>query len=190
MNKLNEEEPKQKLDNPAWFIHDGRIPNSQYTPISFALLLNLVNAANTEDPKVVWAFIQHYKPDVSPESAPFLDRLVAYAIRYYKDFVLPAKQYRLPDAREEAALKDLAARLSKMESGLDSDEYMTEVFTAGKENGYEKEELREWFQALYQVLLGQDQGPRFGSFVALYGVKETAALIHDALAGKFAKKAA
>ncbi|MCD8520492.1 MAG: lysine--tRNA ligase [Alphaproteobacteria bacterium] len=189
VNKLNEEEPKQKLDNPAWYIHDGRIPNSQYTPISFALLLNLVNAANTEDPAVLWAFIKHYKPDVSPESAPFLDRLVGYAIRYYKDFVLPTKQYRAPDERETAALKDLAARLDKMESGLESDEYMTEVFSAGKENGYDKDELRNWFQALYQILLGQDQGPRFGSFVALYGVKETVALINDALAGKFAKAA-
>ncbi|HRQ60043.1 MAG TPA: lysine--tRNA ligase [Alphaproteobacteria bacterium] len=189
MNKLNDEEAKAQLDNPAWYIHDGHVPESQKTPISFALLLNLVNAANTEDPKVLWAFIKHYKPDVSPENAPFLDRLVGYAIRYYKDFVLPTKQYRAPDAREEAALKDLAARLEKMDSGLEAEDYMTEVFTAGKENGYDKEELRNWFQALYQVLLGQDQGPRFGSFVALYGVKETVALINDALQGKFAKAA-
>lgn len=190
MNKLNEDEPKAKLDNPAWYIHDGHTPNSQYTPISFALLLNLVNAANTEDPAVLWNFIRHYKPDVSPESAPFLDRLVGYAIRYYKDFVLPTKQYRAPDERETAALKDLSSRLEKMADSLSAEDYMTEVFTAGKENGYDKDELRVWFQALYQVLLGQDQGPRFGSFVALYGVKETVALINDALAGKFLKQAA
>ncbi len=189
LQKLPEQEDKQKLENPAWYIHNGTVPNSQHTPISFALLLNLVNAANTDDPGVLWNFIKAYAPDASPESAPFLDRLVGYAIRYYKDFVLPEKTYRAPDVRERAALEDLAARLENMDSGLEAEDYMTEVFSAGKENGYEKEELREWFQAIYEICLGQSQGPRFGSFVQLYGVEDTAALIRDALDGKFAKAA-
>ncbi len=189
VNKLAEQEDKQKLENPAWYIHDGAIPNSQFTPISFALLLNLVNAANTEDPEIVWNFIKTYAPEASPESAPFLDRLVSYAIRYYKDFVLPAKTYRAADTRETAALNALADKLESMESGLEAEDYMTEVFSAGKENGYEKDELRDWFKAIYEICLGQSQGPRFGSFIQLYGVKDTASLIRDALNGKFAKAA-
>jgi len=187
--KLAQQEHKQKLENPAWYIHNGKVPNSQHTPITFALLLNLVNAANTEDPDVLWNFIQSYAPDATPESAPFLDRLVGFAIRYYKDFVLPEKTYRSPDTRETAALNALADKLETMDTGLDADEYMTEVFSAGKENGYEKDELRNWFQAIYEVCLGQSQGPRFGSFIQLYGVKDTASLIRDALNGKFAKAA-
>lgn len=189
VEKLAEQEDGKKLENPAWYIHDGKIPNSQHTPISFALLLNLVNAANTDDPATLWKFIQSYAPEATPESAPFLDRLVGYAIKYYQDFVLPAKNYRAADERESRALTALADKLETMDAGLAADEYMTEVFTAGKENGYEKDELRAWFQAIYEICLGQSQGPRFGSFIQLYGVKDTADLIQKALDGEFAKAA-
>lgn len=189
VEKLPEQEPNKQLENPAWYIHNGNVPNSQHSPISFALLLNLVNAANTDDPATLWKFIQTYSPDATPENAPFLDRLVGYAIRYYKDFVLPEKTYRAADERENKALSDLATRLEKMDNGLEAEDYMTEVFSAGKENGYDKSELREWFQAIYEVCLGQSQGPRFGSFIQLYGVNDTAALIRDALDGKFAEAA-
>lgn len=189
VEKLPEQDPAKKLDNPAWYLHDGKLPNGQSSPVSFALLLNLVNAANTDDPQVLWKFINQYSSEATPETSPMLERLVGYAIRYYQDFILPTKQYRAPDDRERAALGDLAERLSNMEEGLDANDYMTEVFSAGKENGYEKDELRDWFKAIYEVLLGQSQGPRFGSFIQLYGVKETAKLINDALDGKFAKAA-
>jgi len=187
VEKLDTQEPSQKLDNPAWYIHDGIIPAGQYSPITFALLLNLVNAANTDKEDVLWAFIKQYSPESTPENAPFLNRLVGYAIQYYKDFVLPEKKYRAPDARERAALSALASSLESMDKGLSAEDYMTSVFSAGKENGYEKENLREWFQALYQVLLGQDQGPRFGSFIALYGKDETVSLIRSALENKLEK---
>jgi lysyl-tRNA synthetase class 1 len=187
--KLPEQEAAKKLDNPAWYIHNGKLPNGQHTPINFALLLNLVNAANTDDPATLWKFINSYSPEATPENAPFLDRLVGYAIRYYQDFVLPEKTYRAPDERETAALNALADKLESMEPGQDAEAYMTEVFSAGKENGYEKDELRDWFKAIYEICLGQSQGPRFGSFIQLYGVKDTAALIRDALDGKFAKAA-
>jgi len=193
VEKLGEQDDAKKLENPAWYIHDGAIPNSQHTPISFTLLLNLVNAANTDDPATLWKFINQYAPDATPDSAPFLDRLVGYAIKYYQDFVLPEKHYRAADEREQAALNDLATRLEKMapksSGGLEAEAYMTEVFSAGKENGYEKDELRDWFKAIYEICLGQSQGPRFGSFIKLYGVKDTAALIRDALEGKFSKAA-
>jgi len=193
IDKLDEQDDAKKLENPAWYIHHGAIPAGQQSPISFALLLNLVNAANTEDREIIWKFIAkhiHDGPDdITPENHPFLDRLVTYAIRYYKRFVLPEKSYRLPDERERAALEDLAKRLESMEDGLPAEDYMTEVFSAGKENGYDKSELREWFQALYQVLLGEDQGPRFGSFIALYGPQETLALIRKGLDGELAQAA-
>ena len=188
VEKLGEQEDAKKLENPAWYIHDGSIPNSQHTPISFALLLNLVNAANTDDPATLWNFIKQYAPEATPESAPFLDRLVGYAIKYYQDFVLPEKQYREPTTNERAALENLVERLENMDAGLSAEEYMTEVFSAGKANGFENN-LREWFQAIYEVCLGQSQGPRFGSFIQLYGVKDTANLIRDALDGKFSKAA-
>ena len=189
VEKLSEQEPDKKLDNPAWYLHDGILPNGQTSPISFALLLNLVNAANTDEPDVLWKFIKQYNAEATPENSPMLDRLVGYAIKYYQDFVLPEKQYRAPDDRETKALKDLSQRLSTMDEGLEAEDYMTEVFSAGKENGYDKSELREWFQAIYEILLGQSQGPRFGSFIKLYGVKDTVNLINDALEGKFAKAA-
>lgn len=179
--KFAEQEPAKKLDNPVWYIHGGELPNSQHSPISFALLLNLVNAANTEDPTVIWGFIQQYAPDATPNNAPFLDRLVGYALQYYKDFVLPEKSYRDADEREAQALNALADKLSELDNGLEAEDYMTAVFDAGKENGYEKDELRQWFQALYQILLGQDQGPRFGSFIALYGSEKTVSLIKERL---------
>ncbi len=189
VEKLPSQEPAKQLDNPAWYIHNGDVPKTQHSPISFGLLLNLVNAANTDDAQTLWGFIQQYAPNANAQRAPFLDRLVGFAIQYYKDFVLPEKSYRAADDRERAALTGLADKLEAMDTGLDSEEYMTAVFDAGKENGYDKSELRDWFQALYQVLLGQDQGPRFGSFIALYGPKETVALIRSALNDELSKSA-
>lgn len=180
-------EPDKAADNPVFYIHEGKTP--QQSPVSFALLLNLASAANAHDKETMWGFIRLHKPGVTPENAPFLDKLVGYAVRYYEVFVLPTKQYRLPDARERAALHDLADRLEKLPDDADIDALQTEVFSAGKENGYEKDELRQWFQAIYEVLIGQSQGPRFGSFIALYGKQDAVQLIRDGLDGKFAKAA-
>ena len=177
MDKLKDQAPGKKLENPAWYIHRGTIPNNQNTPVSFALLLNLASVSSAEDKNTLWRYINQYKPDVSPESAPFLDRLVEYAIKYYKDFILPTKTYRAPDQREREALEGLAQHLESIPPNSDLDTIQTAVFSAGKDNGYDKSELRDWFQALYQVLLGQNEGPRFGSFAQLYGTKQTVELI-------------
>lgn len=189
LQKMPEQEPEKQLENPAWYIHGGEVPEGQQTPVSFALLLNLASASNAQDAETMWGFINLYAPDATKENSPFLARLVEYAVKYYEDFVLPTKSYRAPDAREEAALKDLSARLKSLPEGADGEAIQTEVFSAGKENGYDKSELREWFQAIYEVLLGQSQGPRFGSFIELYGIPDTIALIDDALGGKFTKAA-
>ena len=189
IEKLPTQDDKAKLENPAWYIHNGTLPNGQQSPISFALLLNLASASNAHNKETLWSYIKMHKPGITPESAPFLDRLAGYAVKYYEDFVLPNKQYRLPDVREKAAMADLANRLENVTGDADLETLQTEVFAAAKENGYPKEELRNWFQALYQILLGQNEGPRFGSFIQLYGRDETIELIRKGLSGSLVKAA-
>jgi len=178
LEKYAEEEPARQLENPTWHIHSGEVP-AQASPVSFALLLNLVSAANAEDAGTLWAFIGRYAPGATPQTHPLLDHLVGYAIRYYGDFVKPTKAYRAPDERERAAMSDLAARLRESDE-TEGEALQTLVFSVGKDHGFEK--LRDWFRALYEVLLGSSQGPRFGSFAALYGPAETARLIEERLA--------
>ena len=172
------EEQAAKLMNAVWHIHEGEPPEAEI-PISFALLLNLASASNSEDREVLWGFIRRYCPSATPEEHPLLDELVGYAIRYFHDVVKPAKQYRAPTDKERAALADLDARLGNFPEKVLAEEIQAEVYAVGKEHAFEP--LRGWFQALYQVLLGQTQGPRFGSFVELYGIPETRDLIEKAL---------
>jgi lysyl-tRNA synthetase class 1 len=174
----------EQLDNPAWHIHQGRPP--QYgSPVTFALLLNVVSAANAETKQQIWAFVSKYAPGASPESSPLLDQLIGYALRYYEDFVRPTKKFRAPTDKEIAAFNDLAIALDKFEAGeTDGEKIQQEVFEVGKAHGFEP--LRDWFKALYEVLLGQEQGPRFGSFAAIYGVRETATLVRQGASGTLA----
>ena len=172
------EAPERQIENPVWHIHEGRPPQDG-SPVSFALLLNLASAANAGDKETLWGFISRYAPEASPETHPLLDELAGFAIRYYVDFVKPAKTYRAPDEKERAALADLAAQLRAHTGEVDAGTLQSLVFSVGK--AHEFEPLRAWFTALYEVLLGQSQGPRFGSFIALYGVSETAVMIDDAL---------
>jgi lysyl-tRNA synthetase class 1 len=145
------------------------------------MLLNLVSASNAHDRSILWGFISAYHEGATPQNHPKLDELVGYAIRYFEDFVKPTKKFRLPDEAERAALEKLDARLAALDPHAKGETIQDEVFEVGKEAGYEN--LREWFRTLYSVLLGQEQGPRFGSFVALYGIERTRALIAEALAG-------
>lgn len=185
--RTGELEGKDVLNNPAYYIHEGEEP--PHTPVSFALLLNLASASNAGDAETMWGFIQKYAKDATPKNAPFLDHLVSFAVKYFEDFVKPTKSYRMPDDRERTALNDLANRLEALPADADLDALQTEVFSAGKENGYDQSELRDWFKAIYEVLIGQEQGPRFGAFIEIYGIDETVALIRDALDGKLAKAA-
>jgi lysyl-tRNA synthetase class 1 len=171
-----------RLENPVWHIHAGAPPDERY-PVSFALLLNLVSASGAHNREVLWGNIRAYAPGASPEANPGLDRLVGYALAYYEDFVKPAKQYRAADAKERAALEDLAARFEAMGEERDGTTVQNVVYEVGKAHGFEP--LRAWFAALYEVLFGQSAGPRFGSFAALFGPRETAAMIRKALAGDF-----
>ena len=197
--------PKERLGNPVWHVHDGNPPAPERlapakgetgTAISFVMLLNLAAVANSEDPAVLWGFLRRYAPNVSPETNPGLDRLVGYAVRYYRDFVRPAKRYRVPDAVEREALERLDAALARLPRNCGPEEIQTllydvarpipryQDFRAKTATPERPGVSNEWFNALYQVLLGEERGPRFGSFAALYGIRETRALIRKALEGQ------
>ncbi len=179
------QEPAKRMDNAVWHIHSGKPPESA-SPVSFALLLNLVGVANASTKDQLWAYFAKYLPDASPESEPVLDRLMGYALNYYEDFVKPSKTYRLPDDKEKAALLDLAERLKGLPADTtDGEAIQSEVYAVGKEHAFDP--LRAWFGALYEVLLGASQGPRFGSFAAIYGLPQTIELIEKGAAGGLAE---
>lgn len=184
--KFPEQPVDQQLTNPVWHMHTGT-PPQETPPVGFSMLMNLVSASNAQDPAVLWGFISRYAADATPETHPELDRMVGYAIRYFEDFVKPQKVFRAANALEEAAMRDLDQRLQALpvDQHTDGEAIQSVVYDVGKTNEFEN--LRDWFKALYQVLLGQDQGPRFGSFIALYGVEETRTLIAKGLSGAFRK---
>jgi lysyl-tRNA synthetase, class I len=194
--RLSAEPPAEQRRNPAWFIHGGRIPKHGGSPIPFAMLLQLASVVNAETPEMLWGFLQRYKPEATPATMPFLERLVGHAIAYYRDFVRPAKRFRKPAPEERAAFAALASSLREEQAALEAmpaearaAHLQAIVFDAGRrppflerrKDGSEGVSLA-WFAALYQVLLGQERGPRFGGFIALYGIAETIALIEQALA--------
>jgi lysyl-tRNA synthetase class 1 len=185
--KYPAEEPKAHLENPVWHIHAGQPPAAEL-PISFGLLLNLVSASNAHDKAVLWGFIRRHAADATAEKYPLLDHLVGYAIAYYDAFVKPEKRFRSPTPEERIALEALDAALASAPAGASAEDLQNIVYEAGKANGF-ADKLRQWFQAIYEVLLGQSQGPRFGSFIELYGVAETRALIARALKGELATAA-
>lgn len=176
-----DQDDTQKLANPVYHIHEGDVPASNMV-VPFAMLLNLASVSGAEDKETLWGFIRRYAPDASPETHDQLDAAAGFAVRYFNDFVKPERTCRAPDDRERAALEDLKARLNAWDGGLDAEELQTMVFAVGTEHGFEP--LRDWFKALYEVLLGASQGPRFGGFIALYGVSETVTLIEKGLSGK------
>ncbi|MBI1181448.1 MAG: lysine--tRNA ligase [Alphaproteobacteria bacterium] len=178
-----QEKPEDRLANPVWHIHSGNPPRED-VPVTFGLLLNLVSASNSEDPQILWGFISRYAPGATPQNHPLLDRLVRYAVAYYEDFVRPSKRFRLPDDRERAALADLAAALRGLPDSACAEDIQNEIYAVGKSHGFEP--LRDWFKALYETLLGQSQGPRMGSFFALYGLENSRGLLNAALEGKLA----
>ena len=175
----------EKLSNPAWHIHGGKPPISDLA-IPFSMLLNLVSASGADNKEVLWGFIDKYIKNISPITNPGLDRAVEHAIFYFKDFVEPRKVFRLPDEREAKALSDLSLNLKCCDKNSTSEELQKVVYSVGVNNGFDP--LKHWFKAIYEVLLGESQGPRFGGFIALYGVDKTVKLIETALNGGLTNK--
>jgi lysyl-tRNA synthetase, class I len=183
LEKFPQEDAARRLENPVWHIHDGK-PPVEPAHLSFNILMNLVSVCNSEDKAVVWGFISRYAPDATPRSAPFLDRLVGHAIAYYRDFVKPTKRFRAPSEMEQAALRELVRELEALPPAAAPEDIQNRVYEVGKH--YAFADLKAWFQSLYEILFGQTQGPRMGTFIALYGVRETIALVQRALAGEVA----
>ncbi len=172
-----------QANNPVWHIHGGAVPESRMV-VPFAMLLNLAAVSSAQDSAGLWRYIQRYAPEASAEANPDLDAAAEFAVRYFRDKIAPTRVFRLANDQERAAMDDLRARLAVWDGGLDADALQTMVFAVGKEHGFDP--LRDWFKALYEVLLGASEGPRFGGFIALYGVAETMALIDRGLSGELA----
>jgi lysyl-tRNA synthetase class 1 len=194
------QDAKGKIENPVWHIHAGAPPSSEL-PISFALLLNLVAASNADSKDVLWGFIRRHAEGADAAKYPLLDHLAGYAVRYYQDFVRPKKQYRPADDVERGALTALSDALANVNAEASAEELQTILYDVGRSipryqdfaaKGASPDKpgvSNAWFSAIYQVLLGEEKGPRFGSFIALYGIKETRELIAKALAGGLLKPA-
>jgi len=182
---------RQRLGNPVWHIHSGNPPKADM-PVSFQMLLTLVSSSNAENAETLWGFIGRYRPGVTPETHPKLGRMVDYAIQYFRDFVLPEKKFREPTPDERKALTDLRDALSQLPTDADAAQIQDVVYEIGRREPFldHKKKAKDgkpgvsldWFNMLYQVLLGQEKGPRFGSFVAVYGIDNTIAMIDGALA--------
>ena len=185
--------PKERLANPVWHIHSGNPPQSDM-PVTFQLLLTLVSSSNAENAETLWGFIRRYRPGVTPKTHPKLDAMVGYAIHYFRDFVLPTKKFREPTDQERAALTDLRDALSQLKADASAENIQDVVYEIGRREPFLDKTGKiktkdgkpgvalDWFNMLYQVLLGQEKGPRFGSFVAVYGLKNTIDMIDGALA--------
>jgi lysyl-tRNA synthetase class 1 len=188
------QDDKQKLDNPVWHIHSGHPPKAEL-PITFGLLLNLVSVSNAENKDVLWGFVRRYSPGATPEANPILDKLSDYAIRYFNDFVRPTKKYRAPDDVEQGALAALDAALAALPADAPADVIQNAILDVGRAIPRYQDLTKtspsggpgvklDWFQAIYEVLLGLERGPRLGTFVALYGIAETRTLIANARSGE------
>ena len=175
------QDDKARLNNPVWHIHGGDVPVSKMV-VPFAMLLNLASVSGAENKDQLWGFIKRYAPEASAQTHADLDAAAEFAVRYYNDFVKPAKVYRAPTDLEREALIALREGLKAWDQGLDGDALQSLVFACGRERF---DPMRDWFKALYEVLLGASQGPRFGGFIALLGIEESIALIDKGIAGEF-----
>jgi lysyl-tRNA synthetase, class I len=190
LEAFRRQDPKQQLANPVWHIHAGRPPPADM-PVTFQLLLTLVSSSNAENAETLWGFIRRYRPDVTPATHPKLDAMVRYAINYYRDFVAPSKKFREPTLAERAALQDLRDALAQLPAEASAEEIQNVVYEVGRREPFLDAVKKgkdgrpgvslEWFNMLYQVLLGLEKGPRFGSFVAAYGPPNAVAMIDGAL---------
>ena len=176
--KLAEQDEASRATNPAWHILGGKATGG--SPVPFGMLLNLASVVNADMPEMLWGFLRRYSPDAVPGASPFFDALVGHAVRYYQDFVRPVKSFRAATPIERAALLDLAGELRRLPPDPTAEAVQDVVYAVGNRHPFP--ELKAWFGCLYQVLLGQMDGPRFGGFVTLYGVAETIRLIEDSLA--------
>jgi len=176
IDKFQTEDIQNRLLNPVWHVHNGNPPKEK-SIMPFSVLLNLVGTSNAADKELLWKFIKKYKKDIKISDYPILDSLVEYALKYFKDVVKPNKKHRTPNEKEKKALQDLIKRLKDCKNQMDPEAIQTIVYSVGKDNGYEQN-LREWFKAIYEIIFGDQDGPRMGFFISFFGIKESIELIN------------
>ncbi|MCZ2157790.1 lysine--tRNA ligase [Bartonella sp. 220] len=183
---------QERLNNPVWHIHNG-FPPQVDLPVSFAMLLNLVSASNAENKEVLWGFISRYANGANAQTYPELDLLVQFALKYFELFVKPNKKFRTPDNSERTTLTQIDVKLATLPENADGNTLQNALLDVARLTERYQDHSKKspeggpgvsnvFFQMLYEVLLGQERGPRWGSFIALYGIKEMRALIAEALA--------
>ena len=177
IEKGKNQNEQQILLNPVWHVHNGTIPKENMI-MTFSMLLNLVETSNANSKELLWKFVKKYKPNILEEEHPIFDNLIDYAIKYFNDVIKKNKKYKKPSIEEKKALNALVLALEKCTDKMEPEEIQTQIYTVGKENGY-KENLRDWFRLIYEVVFGDENGPRMGFFISFFGVKETQQLIKD-----------
>ena len=175
--KAKDQNELQLLMNPVWHVHNGKIPEEEMI-MTFSMLLNLVEASNAETKELLWKFVKKYKKNVSEKNYPIFNNLIGYAIKYFNDVVKQKKKYKKPNLSEKKALEALIKTLESCNDGMSPEDIQTLIYSTGKENGYEKN-LRDWFKLIYEVVFGDENGPRMGFFISFFGVNETKELIED-----------
>ena len=170
---------KDQLLNPVWHVHNGNPPKEKII-MPFSMLLNLVGSSNADSKQILWKFFNRFHKEIKPVDYKILDGLTEYAINYFKDKVEPNKKFKKPNDTEKKALTNLVKKLQELDQSLQPEEIQTYVYTVGKENGYEKN-LRDWFKLIYEVVFGEENGPRLGFFISFFGLNETIELIKDKL---------
>jgi len=169
----------QLLMNPVWHVHNGEMPKEKII-MTFSMLLNLVETSNADTKELLWKFVKKYKKNIIENKYPIFDNLISYAIKYFNDVIKQKKQYKKPNIDEKIALQALIKTLENCNDKMTPEEIQTKIYSAGKENGY-SENLRDWFKLIYEVVFGDENGPRMGFFISFFGVKETKQLIIDKL---------
>jgi lysyl-tRNA synthetase class 1 len=169
----------QLLLNPVWHVHNGEMP-TENSVMPFSMLLNLVETSNADSKELLWKFVRKYKKDISEKDYPIFDKLINYAIKYFNDVIKSKKIYKKPNEEEKNALEALIKVLDNCDDDMQPEDIQTNIYSVGKENGY-KENLRDWFKLIYEVVFGDENGPRMGFFISFFGVNETKELIKDKL---------
>ena len=179
IEKSMSQNDKELLLNPLWHVHNGQIPKEEII-MSFSMLLNLVEASNSNSKELLWKFVKNYKKNIDEKKYPIFDQLMSYAIKYFEDVIKKNKKYKVPNHKEKKALEGLVKILEKCDEKMLPEEIQTNIYTAGKENGY-KDNLRDWFKLIYEVIFGDENGPRMGFFISFFGLNETIELIKNKL---------
>jgi lysyl-tRNA synthetase class 1 len=179
IEKSKKQNELQLLMNPVWHVHNGNIPKEEMI-MTFSMLLNLVETSNADSKDLLWKFVKKYKSDISEANFPIFDGLVGYAIKYFNDAIKAQKKYKTPNQSEKLALEILVKTLQKCTDEMSPEEIQTLIYSTGKENGY-ADNLRDWFKLIYEVVFGDENGPRMGFFISFFGVKETTELLMNKL---------